>query len=203
MDLESLSDVELLALIVGAGPAKRLMKEAGELGALSKWGVTELVARGKLSESAAKKVAAALAAGRRAVSNPPQKGSPVDSPVAAFRVLRPMLAHLEREKFVVLLLDSRRNLIGARVISTGTLNATIVHPRDVFRVAAMEHAHSIVLAHNHPSGSTEPSPEDIALTLRLIDAGKAMGIAVDDHVIVAGSDDFTSIRETRSDVWAG
>jgi DNA repair protein RadC len=90
-----------------------------------------------------------------------------------------------REHFLVFLLNARHEVLGKEVVSIGSLNASIVHPREVFRPALLAAAASIVLVHNHPSGDPEPSEEDVGITKRLVDAGELLGIAVLDHVIVA------------------
>jgi len=90
-----------------------------------------------------------------------------------------------REHFLVLLLNARHEVIGQETISIGSLNASIIHPREVFKPALLASAASIVLVHNHPSGNPEPSEEDLAITKRLVAAGELLGIGVLDHVIVA------------------
>jgi DNA repair protein RadC len=101
---------------------------------------------------------------------------------------------LKKETFVVVLLNSANRIVGEKAISEGSLNASIVHPREVFKVAIDRLAASIVLAHNHPSGNTQPSKEDMAITEQLVEAGKLIGIPVHDHLIVAG-DRYTSFAE--------
>ncbi len=90
-----------------------------------------------------------------------------------------------REHFLVLLLNARHEVMGVETVSIGSLNASLVHPREVFRPAIINSAASIVLAHSHPSGDPEPSEEDLAITKRLVQCGELLGIAVLDHVIVA------------------
>ena len=98
-----------------------------------------------------------------------------------------------KEHFLALYLDARNVLIHQEVVSIGSLNANIVHPREVFRPAVARGAASVVLAHNHPSGDVSPSQEDLGLTARMVDAGRLLGIEVLDHVIVSGSR-FVSFR---------
>ena len=90
-----------------------------------------------------------------------------------------------REHFVVLLLNARHEAIGRETVSIGSLNASIVHPREVFRPALFQAAASIILVHNHPSGDPEPSEEDLGITKRLVQAGELLGISVLDHLIIA------------------
>jgi DNA repair protein RadC len=92
----------------------------------------------------------------------------------------------KRENFLVLLLNARHEVMSIETVSVGSLNASIVHPREVFRSAVIQSAASVVLVHNHPSGDPEPSEEDLSITKRLVEAGDLLGIGVLDHVIVAG-----------------
>lgn len=105
-------------------------------------------------------------------------------------ILQHYLQGVDREHFVVLLLGTKNQLLGINTVSIGTLNASIVHPREVFKPAIIANANAIILGHNHPSGDSNPSPEDRALTKRLVRAGELLGIAVLDHVII-GSDYFS------------
>jgi DNA repair protein RadC len=95
------------------------------------------------------------------------------------------LIHAKREHFVVLLLNARHEVEAIETISIGSLNASIVHPREVFKPAILQSAASVVLCHNHPSGDPEPSEEDLSITRRLVEAGELVGIGVLDHVIIA------------------
>ena len=100
-------------------------------------------------------------------------------------VVGPNLRREQREHFLVLLLNARHEVIGRETVSIGSLNASIVHPREVFKPAVLASAASVVLVHNHPSGDPEPSEEDVSITKRLAQAGELLGIGVLDHVIVA------------------
>jgi DNA repair protein RadC len=106
------------------------------------------------------------------------------------------LRSAKREHFVVLLLNARHEVEGVETISIGSLNASIVHPREVFIPAVSNSAAAIVLAHNHPSSDPEPSEEDLSITKRLVQAGELLGIAVLDHVIIAGRG-IVSLRERQ------
>jgi len=100
----------------------------------------------------------------------------------------------DRERFHVLLLDGKHRLIREEVVSEGTLTTSLVHPREVFRSAVREAAAAVVVAHNHPSGDPEPSPEDLEVTRRLVRTGKLLGIPLLDHVVL-GDHGFVSLRE--------
>jgi DNA repair protein RadC len=110
-----------------------------------------------------------------------------------FECCWPDLGKLRNECFVLFSIDSRGRAIARDVISAGSLNSTVVHPRDLFKVALMRNAAGVILAHNHPSGDPEPSDDDIALTKRLVSAGQILGIPVHDHVIVTERS-FASLR---------
>jgi len=100
----------------------------------------------------------------------------------------------DREKFIVLHLSTKNEVISYEVVSIGTLNASLVHPREVFKGAILSNSASIILCHNHPSGDIEPSTEDIVLTERLAEAGKLLGIEVLDHIIFSAGN-FRSLKE--------
>ncbi len=119
---------------------------------------------------------------RKYRGKPPQA---VRGPDDVVRIL-PRLRREQREHFVVVLLNARHEVIRVETVSIGSLNASIVHPREVFKPAVVESAASIVLVHNHPSGDPEPSEEDLSITKRLVEVGELLGIGVLDHVIVAG-----------------
>jgi DNA repair protein RadC len=118
----------------------------------------------------------------------------VASPAAAAELLQSFIGDADREQFVVVLLDTRHRAIGINLVSVGHLNASVVHPREVFKPAILANAAVIVLGHNHPSGDPDPSAEDLALTARLKQAGELMGIAVLDHVVL-GHGRYRSLRE--------
>ena len=109
------------------------------------------------------------------------------TPSEAASLLIPLLQHELVEVFLILCLSTKQRLICIHEVSRGTLDSTLVHPREVFRAAALANAASIVLAHNHPSGDPTPSPDDVALTARLVNAGAVMGIDVVDHILIADS----------------
>ena len=111
--------------------------------------------------------------------------APIRGPDDALKVLRPRFKDQRREMFLVVLLNARHEVLGGETVSVGSLNASIVHPREVFRPAILHSAAAIILAHNHPSGDAEPSEEDLSITKRLVQVGEMHGIAVLDHLIVA------------------
>jgi len=118
----------------------------------------------------------------------------LDSPQAVVDYLREKIGREKKEHFLILSLDTRNYLVRENVVSVGTLNASIVHPREVFKEAIDARAASIIISHNHPSGDPEPSEDDLIITKRLVDAGKILGIEVVDHVIVT-KNGFLSFKE--------
>jgi DNA repair protein RadC len=116
------------------------------------------------------------------------------SPEDGYKLLKPFLEEKDREHFIVVSLDTKNQPVSINICHIGSLNASIVHPREVMKSAILSNAASIIVGHNHPSGKTEPSREDIEVTKRLVEAGKIIGIEVLDHIIV-GDETFTSLKE--------
>ncbi len=110
-------------------------------------------------------------------------------------IFSPMFAGLDREQCVMLALDNKHKVIGSNVVSVGSLSASIVHPREVFKPAILLNAAALILAHNHPSGDTTPSEEDHALTQRLKEAGKCLGIPLLDHLVLGDHGTFWSFAD--------
>ena len=106
------------------------------------------------------------------------------------------IAHSDREHFVCLHLDARNQPRNIEIVSTGSLSASIVHPREVFKAAILSNAAAVIFSHNHPSGNPSPSPDDINLTRRLVKAGELLGINVLDHLIVSPDGSFHSMKES-------
>jgi DNA repair protein RadC len=113
----------------------------------------------------------------------------------AANLLRTVLADVDREHFVVLLLDRKNRLIGVNTVSIGSLTASVVHPREVFKPAILANAAAIICGHNHPSGDPQPSQEDRLITRRLVLAGEAVGIRILDHIIIGEQGHFSFADE--------
>lgn len=197
----ALSDGELLGLLFGIGSREKtavelageVISEAGGLHGLYDVSVHELMQVNGIGEAKACIILAAVELGRRIgqVRNP---GRPVvSSPADVERLLRGRIANLDRENFVVVLLNTKNEVIETSTVSVGTLGASLVHPREVFKPAVRASAASVILAHNHPSGKVEPSREDREVTKRLGEAAGILGIEVLDHVIVG--DGYFSMKE--------
>jgi DNA repair protein RadC len=118
----------------------------------------------------------------------------VKSPEDGYRLLKMFLEDRDREHFIVVSLDTKNQPVSINICHIGSLNASIVHPREVMKSAILSNAASVLVGHNHPSGKVEPSREDIDVTKRLVEAGKIIGIDVIDHIIV-GDDSYTSLKE--------
>ena len=197
----ALSDGELLGLLFGIGSREKtavelageVISEAGGLHGLYHVNAHELMEVNGIGEAKACILLAAVELGRRIgqVRNPERPM--ISSPADVDRLLRGRIANLDRENFVAVLLNAKNEVIGAPLISVGTLSASLVHPREVFKPAIRASAASVVLVHNHPSGKVEPSPEDREATRRLMDSAGILGIEVLDHVIVG--DGYYSMKE--------
>lgn len=124
----------------------------------------------------------------------PLSNGPISSLADLYAVLQPIFAGMDREAFAVLCLDVRNQPIAWNMVSIGSVSASIVHPREVFKFAILANSSSIILCHNHPSGDPSPSKDDLDLTRRLVKAGDLMGIDVLDHLVL-GHLEFVSLKE--------
>jgi DNA repair protein RadC len=140
------------------------------------------------------RIVAALELGRRAASELPSPDRPIRGPSDVFSRVGPLLRDLRQEEFHALLLNTQHRVIRDVLVTRGILDASLIHPREVFRAAIVESAAGVILVHNHPSGDPTPSPEDRAVTRQLVRAGEAVGIPILDHVIV-GEGIFVSMAE--------
>ena len=201
--LAALADAELLALVLRTGDrhrdawtlARSLLAHFDGLAGLASAPARALESLPGMGPAKAASLRAAIELGGRLHERPLRRGAPIRSPGDVQRHFRGTLRGLGRESFHVLLLDGRHRLISVEPVSVGTLTASLVHPREVFREAIRAAAAAIVLVHNHPSGDPSPSAEDRSVTERLRAAGVLLGIRVLDHVIVV-DDDYFSCRES-------
>ena len=118
------------------------------------------------------------------------------TPREAASLVAAILEHNTVEQVLVLHFDTRRSLIGVHTVALGTLDAALVHPREIFKVALLANAASVILAHNHPSGDPSPSDDDVVLTTRLVACGQLLGIEVIDHIVIGQDGAYCSLRET-------
>ena len=198
----ALDDHELLAVLLGTGHpgesaetvARALLDDAGSLSGLRELGVDALSAHPGIGLGKAARVSAGLelglrlASGRRPVGPRLRGGRDVDA------LLRPKLAHEEVEHFLVLALDAQNRPRAEVLVARGGRNSCSVHPAEAFKPLVRRGSLAAILVHNHPSGDPSPSPEDVALTRRMVAAGRLLGVAVLDHVIVA-SEGYYSFLE--------
>jgi DNA repair protein RadC len=199
---ESLADAELLAIQLGAGlagcsamdMARDLLSRYGSLSGLAGRGIAELAAVRGVGPVKAVRLAAAFEITRRLRSRNGPGRVVLGSPEQVFARYGPLMEDLQKEVFRVALLDAQNGLLRDVVISEGTLSASLVHPREVFKPAILESAASIILLHNHPSGDPTPSREDLRLTRQLVDCSELLDLRIHDHVIV-GRQRFISLAQ--------
>ena len=198
---ENLKDSELLAILLRTGKAgKNVIEIASQI--LSKHSkkrllqmtYDDLVKIGGIDSAKATTLLAAFELAKRALEVN-DTNLPIISNTKDAAAQLTDIRDLKKEHFVVLYLNARNQLVHKETVSVGTLNANLVHPRDVFEPALKYSAASVMVAHNHPSGDPKPSEDDLEITKRLTDAGKMMGVEVLDHVIVAKNSHFSFKEE--------
>jgi len=190
---EALSTAELMAILIGSGThgesvlltAQKLLSHFGNLNNLSQASIQELATIKGIGIARATTIKAAFELSRR-IEDPDycKNDTAIQSPEQAFKSVQEKLKGKKREYFYILCLDTRNHVRSKKQVSMGNLDSSIVHPREVFKEAISSLASSVIFVHNHPSGDLEPSPEDIHLTRRLVEAGQLLGIPVLDHIIV-------------------
>ena len=188
----NLSVSELLTLVVGSGSmrgsaaeiAGRISGAFSSLERLAAADVAALEGIDGVGSATAARLAAAFELGRRAASSEQSDDHPIRGPADVFRRMGPRLRDVPQEEFHALFLNTRNRVVREVLVTRGILDASLIHPREVFRLAVSEGAASVILVHNHPSGDPAPSGEDRAVTRQLAAAGRALGIPVLDHVVV-------------------
>jgi len=198
----ALSDAELLALVLRTGGhgadalelSLELLGRCGGLRGLSQAGRFRMGEVPWMGPAKVASLEAAFELGRRLATRRLRAGDSIRGPEDVHRHFHHRLRDARQERFLALLLDGRHRVLSEVVVSQGTLTASLVHPREVFRVAVREAAAALLLVHNHPSGDPSPSREDREVTQRLAEAGRVLGIKVIDHVVVAEQGYF-SFRE--------
>jgi DNA repair protein RadC len=198
----SLGDNELVALLLGTGVrgrsaltvAQDVIDTAGGVAGLLRITADELRRVSGVGAPRAARLLAAVELGRRAVASQGDERPRFKKPSDIGRYLLPLYGGYREERFGVVMLDAKLRLIRAETLSVGILDASIAHPREIFRTATLASASAIALFHNHPSGDPAPSADDVALTQRMAAAGELMGINVVDHVIL-GDGRWFSFRE--------
>lgn len=202
--VKALSNAELLAILLRTGTkedsvmrvAEKLLsayKDSG-LGAIAQLSLNEFGKIKGIGKVKAITILAALELGTRLAENPSRDKWIVRSPKDVADYVMARLRYEHKENFMVMLLNTKNHVLATPTISVGSLSASIVHPREIFREAIHHAAASMILIHNHPSGDPSPSKEDIAVTEKLVSAGQLMDIAVLDHIII-GDNKYTSLKE--------
>ncbi|HPB37995.1 MAG TPA: DNA repair protein RadC [Syntrophorhabdus sp.] len=198
---DALSSHELLALIIGRGIPKRsvldiahdLLRKFGSVQGISKATMEELSAISGIGTAKAAQIKAAFELAKRQDLEQDIPPYTVNNPHILVKAIRATIQDKAKEHFKLVLLNTRNKVTGIIPISVGTLNASLVHPREVFKEAIHGNAASVILVHNHPSNDLEPSEEDVRLTRRMVEVGTIMGIEVLDHIIIS-KNDFLSMK---------
>jgi DNA repair protein RadC len=202
---ESLSNVELLAILIGTGSshggstaldtARNLFERYTDFRSMAGATSGELETIHGIGPGKASRILAGLEMVRRIEEQKRKRGSPFKDSGDVFSSYSMKLRDERQEIFIVILLDTKNRFLSEKRISIGTLNQSIVHPRDVFHAAIRESAASVLLIHNHPSGDPTPSEEDRMLTYRMVQAGQLLGIRVLDHMIIGDGRYFSFCDE--------
>ena len=195
---DGLTDAQLLAILIRSGAGGRtaldlgreLLALCGGLEGIARAGIREICAVKGIGPAKAAEIKAAIELGRRH-QRPTMSGASFCSSQDIADFYGPRMKDARQETFHCALLDAKNKILRNEVVSVGTLTASLVHPRDTFKSAVRESAAAVIFIHNHPSGDTRPSQEDILLTRRLVQAGDLLGIRVLDHVIVGNGEHFS------------
>jgi len=198
----SLSNAELLAIVLGTGTKNRTTVQLSEkllscfqtLGSIWRSTIEELCDISGIGEAKATKVLAALELGRRISMAAPSERHTINGPEDVAELLMPEMRYLDREHFRALVLNTKHQVLRVIDISIGSLNSSVVHPRELYKMVIRHNGAAVIVAHNHPSGDPTPSSEDIAVTKRLSEAGGVLGIELLDHIIL-GDGRFVSLNE--------
>lgn len=199
---QALSNAELLAILLRTGTfqesavhlAQRVLSQSEGLRSLVDMSMQQLTEIKGIGAAKALQIQAGIELGRRLARSGMKETVTVRSPEDVSGLLMEDMRYLQKEHFVCLFLNTKNHIIGQETLSMGSLNAAIVHPREVFRAAIKRSSASIICAHNHPSGDPTPSSEDIQMTKRLVEAGDLIGIDVLDHIVI-GDQTYVSLKE--------
>jgi DNA repair protein RadC len=199
---ESLTNAELLALIIRIGNRERtavelaqdILNHYGGIKGLNYSGIADLISIKGVGKAKAVQIMAVLELSKRLAALNSDEKEVIKTPEDVANLVMPELRFFTQEVFKLVLLDIKNQVLALPVISKGGLSSSIVHPREVFKEAIKKSAAAVILVHNHPSGIPEPSKDDIKITRRLIDAGNIIGIDVLDHIII-GDGIYLSMKE--------
>lgn len=199
---ERLSNAELLAILLRTGTpgcsavhlADRLLRRFGSVVDLIDADLQELIDMPGIGLAKATQLKAAIELGRRISRHVGEARPQISTAEDAAAYMMDRLRFERKEHFVALHLDTQNRLIGEEVVSVGSLDASIVHPREIFKTALKRSAASIICLHNHPSGDPTPSFADVEVTRRLVEAGELLGVQVLDHIVI-GENRYCSLKE--------
>lgn len=200
----SLSNAELLAILIGSGNAKQnaielsrdIINNFGGLIALTDITHEELISIRGIGDAKACNILAALELNKRVSAYALNKRMKITSPNDVCNLFMDELRYDKKEKFIIVLLNTKSEIISKELISIGNLNSSIVHPREVYKYAIKKSAASVLFIHNHPSGNPDPSKNDKNITRRLTEVGEIIGIDVIDHIII-GNNRYFSFKENN------
>jgi DNA repair protein RadC len=171
--------------------AQELLVKFGNIKSISQATIEELSQIKGIGLAKAAQIKASFELGKREDLEPEFKNYDIKAPETVVKAIRASIKDKAKEHFKLILLNPRNKIIGISTVSIGSLNASLVHPREVFKDAIGHSAASVVLAHNHPSGDPEPSEDDLTITKRLTEAGKILGIEVLDHIIIGKNNHYS------------
>ena len=200
---EALTAIELLAVLLRTGTSSMnaldlaaiLLTRAGGLAGLTENSTEELCSVKGIGPAKVAGIKAAVELGRRLATSVPGPKQVIRSPLDVCSLLKERMRHYDREHFKAIFLNTKHYVIAVETVSVGSLNSSLVHPRELFKSSIKRSAAALILAHNHPSGDPTPSQEDIEITRRLVEVGNIIGIQVLDHIII-GDDGYVSLKET-------
>jgi DNA repair protein RadC len=199
---QSLTNAELLAILLRVGVVgesavqvgQRLLKDFGGISGIHRASMDELSNEKGIKLAKAAQIKAAIELGRRLVLESPEERPSIHSPAEAAELVQYEMSALEQEELRVLLLDTRNRVQHVEIIYRGSVNSSQVRVAEIFKTAIRRNAPNIIVIHNHPSGDPTPSPDDIAITRAILQAGELLDIKLLDHIIV-GSGKFVSLKE--------
>lgn len=199
---QALSNAEVLAILLRTGTVKesavtlaqRILKQCGHLRNLTDISYDQLISIKGVGDAKALQIQAGIELGRRLAKSQQLDMPTIRTPEDAAQLLMEDMRYLKKEHFICMFLNTKNQVMAVETLSIGSLNASIVHPREVFRPAIQRSCASIICAHNHPSGDPTPSEEDKQVTARLVEAGSIVGIEVLDHLVI-GDRRFISLKQ--------
>ena len=201
---QALSSAELIAILLRVGVpgesavqvGQRLLQQFGGLGGLHRAPISEMVAQHGIGEAKAAQIKAAIELGRRLTLEAPEERATINSPADAAALVQYEMSALEKEEMRVILLDTRNHVVDIVTVAHGSLNAAQMRVGEIFTPAVRKNVAALIAVHNHPSGDPTPSPQDVAITRAMIEAGKLLDIEVLDHLVI-GMGKYVSLKEKK------